>query len=128
MAGQVPVTFSDPTAKGMIDSGKLKALAVSSAKRSPLFPTLPTVAESGVPGYDVINWYGIVAPKGLPPEVNRKLDRAIAKVMELKDVQEALAKQGMQAMHESPAQFAAFMAAENAKWADLIKRAGIRAE
>jgi tripartite-type tricarboxylate transporter receptor subunit TctC len=64
----------------------------------------------------------------LPPEVNRKLDRAIAKVMELKDVQEALAKQGMQAMHESPAQFASFMAAENAKWADLIKRAGIRAE
>jgi tripartite-type tricarboxylate transporter receptor subunit TctC len=128
MAGQVPVTFSDPTAKGMIDSGKLKALAVSSAKRSPLFPTLPTVAESGVPGYDVINWYGIVAPKGLPPEVNRKLDRAIAKVMELKDVQEALAKQGMQAMHESPAQFAAFMSAENAKWADLVKRAGIRPE
>jgi tripartite-type tricarboxylate transporter receptor subunit TctC len=128
MAGQVPVTFSDPTAKGMIDAGKLKALAVSSAKRSPLFPSLPTVAEAGVPGYDVINWYGVVAPRGLPPEVNQKLDAAIAKVMERKDVQEALAKQGMQAMHESPAQFAAFMSAENAKWADLVKRAGIRPE
>jgi len=128
MAGQVPVTFSDPTVKGMIDAGKLKAIAVSSARRSPLFPTLPTIAESGVPGYDVINWYGVVAPAGLPPEVNRKLDHAIAKVMERKDVQEMLAKQGMQAMHESPAQFARFMDDERAKWADLIKRAAIRAE
>ena len=128
MSGVVPLTFSDPSVKSLIDGGKLKGIAVTTAKRSPLFPNLPTVAESGLPGYEVMNWYGLVGPAGLPSEVSTKLSAALAKVMATKEVKDKLAANGMEATYETPAQFADFRSKERAKWGELITRAGIKAE
>lgn len=128
MGGVVPLTFSDPSVKTLIDGGKLKGIAVTTAQRSPLFPNLPTVAESGMPGYEVMNWYGLVGPAGLPSEVSTKLSAALAKVMAMKEVKDKLAANGMEATYETPAQFADFRSKERAKWGELITRAGIKAE
>jgi tripartite-type tricarboxylate transporter receptor subunit TctC len=128
IGGVVPVTFSDPSAKSLIDSGKLRLLAQTSAKRSRLFPDTPTIAESGVPGYDLSNWYGMVAPADTPPAIVGKLNSALVKVMALADVRKQLAGAGMEAVSSTPAEFGTHMASERAKWAALIAKANIRAE
>jgi len=128
VGGVVPLTFSDPSAKSLVDSGKLRLLAVTSAKRSRLFPNTPTMAEAGVPGYDLSNWYGLVAPAGTPPEVVNKLNAAIRKVMARAEVRQALEGAGMEAVSTTPDEFARHIAGERQRWAALIAKAGIRAE
>lgn len=128
MGGMVPITFSDPSAKSQIDGGKLRVLAVTTAKRSRLFPEVPTMAESGVPGYDVMNWYGLVAPAGTPPEVIAKLNAGLVKVMAQPDTRQRLEGAGMEATSSTPEQFRKLMATERAKWGALITKAGIQAE
>lgn len=128
IGGVVPVTFSDPSAMSLIEGGKLRLLAQTSAKRSRLFPDTPTMAESGVPGYDLSNWYGMVAPAGTPKAIVDKLNAAMVKVMAQPDVQKQLAGAGMDAVSSTPEAFGKHMSTERARWADLIAKAGIRPE
>jgi tripartite-type tricarboxylate transporter receptor subunit TctC len=128
IGGVVPITFSDPSAKPLIASGKLRALAVTTATRSPQFPGVPTVAESGVPGYEVTNWYGLVAPAGTPADVIAQLNKALVKVMAEPEIRQRLAVSGMDATSDSPQQFARLLATERAKWGDLIRKAGIQGD
>lgn len=128
MAGLVPLTFCDPTAKGMIDSGKLRLLAVTTSKRSPLFPQTPTMAEAGVPGYDLMNWYGIVAPAGTPAPIIKQLNEALVETMAQPDVRDRLAAAGMEATSSTPDGFGQLMATERAKWGKLVQQADMRAE
>ncbi|KAI3590698.1 BUG/TctC family periplasmic protein [Cupriavidus sp. U2] len=128
MGGVVPITFSDPSAKPLIASGKLRVLAVTTAKRSPQFPGVPTVAEAGVPGYEVTNWYGLVAPAGTPPDVITQLNKALVKVMADPEIRHRLAISGMDATSDTPQQFAKLLESERAKWGDLIRKAGIQGD
>ncbi|WP_051236248.1 tripartite tricarboxylate transporter substrate binding protein [Ottowia thiooxydans] len=128
IGGVVPITFSDPSATPLIEGGKLRLLAQTSAKRSGLFPDTPTMAESGVPGYDLSNWYGMVAPASTPSAIVDKLNGALGKVLAQSDVRKQLAGAGMDAASSTPAQFGNHMATERAKWAALIVKAKIRAE
>lgn len=128
IAGIVPVTFSDPSAKPLIAAGKLRVLAVTTPRRSPQFPDVPTVAEAGVPGYEVTNWYGMVAPAGVPADVVRQLNAALVRVMAMPDVKQRLAQAGMDAVSSTPDEFGRLLSTERAKWGDLIRKTGIKAD
>lgn len=115
-------------AQVQIKAGKLRAIAVTSAKRSKLIADLPAVAESGLPGFEVIGWYGILAPARTPPRIVQRLNAEIVKVLGMPDVREQIAGQGAEVVGDSPAQFAAFIKADIARWAPVIKASGARAE
>lgn len=117
-----------PAALPFIKSGRVKVLAVSTAKRAANLPDVPTLAEAGVKGYEATLWTGILAPTGTPPPIIDRLNGEIAKVLALKDVQEALARQGAEAQSGTPAQFSAFIKSDYAKWARVVKESGIRIE
>ena len=128
MAGLVPITFSDPSAKVLIDGGKLNLLAVTTRKRSRLFPDTPTMDEAGVPGYDVMNWYGIVAPAGTPAVAVDKLNNALNEIMSRPEIRTRLEGVGMEATSSTPAEFNQLMAGERAKWAALVVKVGMKAD
>jgi len=109
----------------LLKAGKARALAVSSSKRLPLLPDVPTVAEAGVPGYETIAWGGIVAPAGTPPHVVSMLNKALQKALEADDVKKSLATFGAEAVPGSPADFQNLMNSETEKWASTMKDAGI---
>jgi tripartite-type tricarboxylate transporter receptor subunit TctC len=111
-----------------IRSGKLKALGVGSAKRSALFPDIPTIAEAGVPGYEMANWWGIVAPTGTPQPIVDKLAKEIGVVLSAPETQKHFAAEGAEVVQKTPAEFAAFIEAELAKWQRVVKDAKIKAE
>ena len=111
-----------------VKAGKLRALAVSSAKRVPLLPEVPTIAESALPGFETGTWYGVVAPAGTPRPVVEKLNREVLRILALPDVQERLAAQGLEPAGNSPADFATMIRAEIAKYAKIVKAAGIKTE
>ena len=129
MAGQVDMMFDTTVVAGPhIESGKLRALAVTSAKRVPSLPNVPTVAESGVPGYEVVSWQAIFAPAGTPRPIVERLHTEIGKILREPDMQERLGKLGMQGADMTIDQIAAFQKAEVAKWAQVIKSANIKLE
>ncbi|HWH82534.1 MAG TPA: tripartite tricarboxylate transporter substrate binding protein [Burkholderiaceae bacterium] len=132
MGGQVDMMFDTTVVAGPhIESGKLRAIAVSSAKRLATMPSVPTVAESGVPGladYEVTSWQAIFAPAGTPKAIVDRLHTEIAKIMNEADTQERIVKLGMQGADLSIDQIAAFQKAEVAKWAAVIKSANIKLE
>ena len=129
MAGQVDMMFDTTVVAGPhIESGKLRALAVSSAKRVPSMPNVPTVAESGVPGYEVVSWQAVFAPAGTPKPILERLHGEIAKILATPEMQDRLAKLGMQGSDMSAEQLGAFQRAEVAKWATVIKEANIKLE
>jgi tripartite-type tricarboxylate transporter receptor subunit TctC len=101
-------------------------LAVTSGKRSSVAPDLPTVAESGLPGFEVINWYGVLVPARTPKAVVEKLNAEIAKIMKMPDVKERLSSVGIEAFSSTPAQFATFIKDETVKWAKVVKFSGAR--
>jgi len=111
-----------------IRSGKLKALGVGSAKRSALFPDIPTIAEAGVPGYEMANWWGIVAPTGTPQPIVDKLAKEIGVVLSAPETQKHFAAEGAEVVQKTPAEFAAFIEAELAKWQRVVRDAKIKAE
>ena len=128
MAGQVDMMFDTTVVAGPhIESGKLRALAVTSAKRLSNLPNVPTVAET-VPGYEVISWQAIFAPAGTPKAIVDRLHVEVAKILREPEMQERLGKLGMQGADMSTAEIAAFQKAEVAKWAAVIKAANIRLE
>lgn len=111
-----------------VKSGKLRALAITTAKRSPAWPEVPTVSESGLKGYESIAWYGIAAPAGLPPAVLAKLAAEIIKGTQSADMRDALVKQGADPVGSTPKEFAAFVRSEMTKYARVIKEAGVKPE
>jgi tripartite-type tricarboxylate transporter receptor subunit TctC len=111
-----------------IKSGRLIALATGGKQRSPILPDVPTVAESGVPGYEALNWWGIVAPQGTSPEIIAKLHRALSQVQDMPEVQKQFDAQGAAVQKMSSAEFGKFVDAELNRWQRVVKEAGIKAE
>ncbi|MGZ5147751.1 MAG: Bug family tripartite tricarboxylate transporter substrate binding protein [Burkholderiales bacterium] len=126
ISGQVELMFS-PMAVAMphVKSGKLRLLAVTSAKRWPALPNVPTMAEAGVPGYEATGWYGIVAPARTPPPIITRLNQEIVKVLALPDVRQQLAGYDLEPVGNSPEQMASHMKAEVAKYAKVARDAKI---
>jgi tripartite-type tricarboxylate transporter receptor subunit TctC len=129
MGGQIMLGF-DSILQNLpqIRSGRLKALAVLGKVRSPTMPDVPTMAESGVPGYDLTNWFGLVLPVATPPQIAQKIANDVIKVLALRDVRAKFEDMGATVVGDSPQEFGAYMRAESAKWANVIKVAGIRAQ
>ncbi len=111
-----------------VKSNRLRAVAVTTAKRSPAVPEIPTVAESGVPGYEIASWFGVLGPAKLPPDVIARLNRDLVKAVQAPETKERLANEGAEAIGSTPAQFTAYLREELARYGKLIKDAGIRAE
>jgi len=127
ISGRVQIMFPNiPVALPHIKAGRLRALAVSTAKRSALFPELPTISESGLPGFEVLQWSGLLAPAGTPRAVVGKYQREIATALNLPDVRQKLASQGFEAVGNTPGEFSDYIRAEIIKWAKVIQEAGIR--
>jgi len=129
LAGQVDVMFDNvPNVIQHVRAGKMKALGVSTAKRSALAPEVPSLDEAGVPGYDLSVWFGVLAPAGTPREIVQRLNTEIIKILQSPDVKERFLKQGVDVQTSTPEQFDAFVKSEVARWAKVIKDAGIRAD
>jgi tripartite-type tricarboxylate transporter receptor subunit TctC len=125
LGGQVQVMFANfPGTLQHVQAGKLRALAVNGAKRSPLLPDVPTVAESGVPGYEANTWFGVLAPAGTPKAIVTRLNQEIAKAVRSADIQAFLAAEGGEATAGTPEEFAAFLRADVQRWAEVVKAAG----
>jgi tripartite-type tricarboxylate transporter receptor subunit TctC len=129
MGGQVALMFC-PMASvvGLVREGNLRALAVTGARHSALFPELPTVAEAGLPGYEAVLHYGIVAPAGTPPEIVAKLNTTLNTALAEGDVRHRLAVDGAETLPGTPEAYAADIAGEEAKWSAIIKQTGTKAE
>jgi len=127
LGGHIPMAALS-IASGMphIQGGKMRGLAVTSATRSPALPDVPTVAESGFPGFEANGWLGILVPNGAPPDVIAKLNAEIAKVMQSAEMKKQLLAQGVEARTSSPEQFGTLIRSEAAKWGKIISDAGIR--
>jgi tripartite-type tricarboxylate transporter receptor subunit TctC len=125
LAGQIELMF-DNLANSMpnIKSGKLRALAVTTAKRSSFAPDLPTVAESGLPGFDISTWFGILVPAGTPKEIVSKLNEEFNRAIRSADIKEKLDAMGADAVGTTPEAFAAYIKTEAAKYAEVIKKSG----
>lgn len=127
LAGQVQLTFANVlSSRAHVQSGRLRALAVSSAKRSSVLPDLPTVAESGVPGYDTASWYAYLAPAGTPPVAIQRINSAIVRSVKSPEFSRRLAADGAEPVGSTPEEFGRFLAAEIARWHKVVKSAGIR--
>ncbi len=129
LGGHVDLMFC-PTASvvGLVRDGKLRALAITGAKRSPLFPQLPTVSEAGLPGYQAELHYGIVAPAGTPPAVIAKLNAALNNALADAAVRDRLAVDGDETLPGTPQAYAADIASEQAKWSAVMKKSGVTAQ
>ncbi len=128
-AGQIDVGFPSVTAAlPLLGAGKLKALAVSSAKRASLMPSLPTLNEAGLPGYQRSGWNGVLTPAGVPKEIIARLNAVIVKALNMPEMKQLFTKQGYETQTGTPEQFAAFIRSEIAQSAKLIKFAGLKAE
>ena len=129
MGGQTQLMFDTMlSAMPHVKAGKLKALAVTSAARSPVAPDVPTVAESGLPGYEAIAWNGLLAPAGTPPEVLARLSAELKKVLAAPDVKDKFEAQGFAASWNSSEDFGRFMSAEVDKWAKVVKVSGAKVD
>jgi tripartite-type tricarboxylate transporter receptor subunit TctC len=127
LSGQVQLYFATiSTALPHVKSGKLRALAVTSARRSAVAPELPTIAEGGVPGYEHASWVGLLAPARTPGPVVAMLNAESGKVVNLPDVKTALLRDGLETVGDSPQEFAGVIRSEVAKWMKVVKAAGIK--
>jgi tripartite-type tricarboxylate transporter receptor subunit TctC len=129
MGGHIPMMFSDAQpVMANIRSGKLRALAVTSAQRTPFTPEIPTLAEEGVKGFAAANWWGIMFPAGVPRPIIDKVSADLAKVLVRPDVKERLGELGIETVHSTPEQFGKYIQSETAVWGKLIRDANIRVE
>lgn len=125
LGNQIGIMFDNmPSAIQHVRSGSLVPLAVTTAKRSPELPNVPTIAEAGVPGYEATSWFGMFAPAGTPAPVLAKLNAAIVKLLAQPDVKKKINEQGAEVYSETPEQFAAFIQAESVKWGKVVKESG----
>jgi len=126
IAGHVPVMMPNMlSAQPHIKSGRLRALGVTGTKRAPGADDIPTIAEAGVPGYEAVQWYGVLAPAGTPGDIIGKLHAGVVRAVQNPEVRKRLMNDGAEPVGSSPAEFAAYIKAETDKWARVIKAAGI---
>ena len=129
MSGQVQLTFTGiPSVMTQMKAGRLRPIGVTSLKRTAALPEVPTIAESGVPGYEVNPWFGVLLPARTPQPLVSRLNAEILKVLQLPATRERFAAEGFEAAGNTPAQFAAYIKAEQIKWGKVIKDAGIKAD
>lgn len=129
LAGQISISFGNiPTVIQQVRAGKLRAIAVTGAKRSAAAPDIPTVGESGVPGFEVSNWFGMSAPGKTPAAIVDRIYSDIARALKSPELRTALSNGGADPVGSTPAQYTAFVQSEYAKWAKVIKAAGIKGE
>jgi tripartite-type tricarboxylate transporter receptor subunit TctC len=127
LSGQVQLYFATiSTALPHVKSGKIRALAVTSAKRSVVAPEFPTIAEAGVPGYEHASWVGLLAPAKTPAAVIARLNGESVKIVAMPDVKTAFLREGLEPVGDTPAEFAAVVKQEVAKWMKVVKAAGIK--
>ena len=126
IGGHVQLMIAPPQAvMSHVKAGTLRALGVTGARRTPTMPDVPTIDEAGVPGYESLGWFGLVAPAGVPRDVITKLNVEINRILQLPDVKERLLELGAEPAKLTPDEFLAFIRRDNAKWAKLIKERGI---
>jgi tripartite-type tricarboxylate transporter receptor subunit TctC len=126
-AGRIEMMFVGlVSAQPHVKAQKLRAIGISGARRSPLMPELPTVAEAGVRGFEVTGWYGVFVPARTPPPIVAKLNADIVRILKLPDVSERFAAEGAELVGDTPAQFSAYIAGEIAKWSRVVKLSGAR--
>jgi tripartite-type tricarboxylate transporter receptor subunit TctC len=129
LSGDIALIFGEPASLvGFIKAGRVRPIAVTSAKRSLSFPELPTVAESGVPGYEVTSWNGMLAPAGTPPEVVRRLNAEFNKIITDPEMNKRMLANGYEAVGGPPEKFGEWIRTETAKWAPIVKKAGVRVD
>lgn len=128
VAGQIQLSFTDPSALGHVKGGKLRLLGQTSATRSALLPDTPTLAESGLAGFDAVNWYAFFAPAGTPADVIARLHKELTAVLNAPDVKDRLVKAGMAPAPSSPEDLRRFVAEDTKRWGDVISKAGIKVE
>ena len=129
LAGNVHLVFIGiPAAAPHIKAGKLRALAIVAPQRSTALPDVPTVAEAGLKDFEVTTWYGILAPAGTPQSVVRRLNAELVKVMHAPEMKEKLTATGTEPLTSTPEEFAAYIKREIAKWGDVIRKAGVKAD
>jgi tripartite-type tricarboxylate transporter receptor subunit TctC len=129
LGGQVQVMFSTlPPALPHIKDGKLRALAVTSLRRSGAMPELPTVDEAALPGFEAITWHGVVVPAGTPAAIIARLNREIVAILHRPDIVERLSSQGSEPVGSTPEEFAAYIQSETVKWAKVVRQSGAKAE
>ena len=129
MGGNVTMTFDNiTTAWTLAKGGKLRALAVTTAKRSPAAPDVPTIAEAGVIGYEIGSWQGVFAPAGTPPAIVKRLNTEIVKIINSPEVQEKLLALGAEPVGNSTEEFTVFVKTEVVKWGDVVKKSGARVD
>jgi tripartite-type tricarboxylate transporter receptor subunit TctC len=126
LSGEVQLIFaSPPTAQVQVKAGKVRPLAVTTAKRSLVLPELPTLAESGLPGYETDNWYGVVVPAKTPRAVVERLNKELVHALNVPEVKDALLRNGLESAPGTPEAFGAYIKSEYRKWGKLIAEAGI---
>jgi tripartite-type tricarboxylate transporter receptor subunit TctC len=111
-----------------VKAGRLRGLATTGTKRAALAPDIPTVAEAGVPGYEVTVWFGLVAPAGTPREIVQKLNAEVVKILAMPDVRERFLAQGVEPVGSTPEQFGEHIRGQMAKWSKVVQDAGVKAE
>lgn len=129
LSGQVQLMFANTlSVLPFVKSGRLRALAISSSKRSAAAPELPTVAESGMPGFDVSTWFGMLAPSGTPKDIIGRLNGEVRKIVSMPDVRAQLISQGADPIGSTPEEFKAYIKSELVKWDKAVKAVGVRIE
>jgi len=127
LGGRITMIFDNmPSALPLVKSGELRAIAVTSAQRSPAAPQIPTLAESGLPGFEATSWFALFAPAGLPRETQMKINAETARVLAMPDVKEKLATLGLEAAPGTPDQLATLVQSEMAKWAKVVRESGAK--
>ncbi len=129
LSGRVPITLASTIqAKPLIEGGQLRALAVTGSKRAAGLPNVPPMAEAGVPGYEALQWYGLLAPAGTPPDIVSRLNKEVNAALQQREVRERLANDGAEAAGGTAAAFAKLIQDELVKWAEVARAANIKAE
>jgi tripartite-type tricarboxylate transporter receptor subunit TctC len=129
LSGEVSLIFGGIAQSApLVRAGRLRALAVSGARRAAVMPEVPTVAESGVPGFEAGSWYGLLAPAATPRAIVERLNRETVRIVQLPDVRERLAAEAFEVPMDTPEQFAAYIKADVVKWAKVVKETGIKAQ
>jgi tripartite-type tricarboxylate transporter receptor subunit TctC len=129
LSGQVPLTFATlPSVMPYVKAGRLRAVAMTTAKRYPGLPTLPTIIESGFPGFEISTWIGLLAPAATPRDIVNKLNTEVVRILKLPDVRERFEGLGMDPVGDTPEQFAQYIKSELTKYAKVVKQSGAKAE
>jgi tripartite-type tricarboxylate transporter receptor subunit TctC len=127
LGGRIHMIFDNmPSALPLVKSGDVRAVAVTSANRSPAAPGIPTIAESGLPGFEATSWFALLAPAGMPRDMQARINQETVKVLAMPDVKEKLAGLGLEVAPGTPEALAALMQSETAKWAKVVKESGVK--